>query len=297
MVQDAAAVERLLAHRHEAFRAERTSSGAILIPKHRLVVCTMPKAGCTTTKWLILRLLGNLPSAEHICNPSAAGHTDAPSELWHGSHDCSDCSRWILDAWRGANMLRDATNATIRNALLSKEWTTVAVVRDPWTRAISSFQDQINRKHVAYSSATRDNFLTFTTRHEGYGHHTGAAVGFCGLSFLRYDYLVDVEDLEGGFGPVLRANPRLPDRAFRSGWEKCMPDGNPSLLAVQGQLSNSDSRVGESKEAKARRNNAIYCNKSTADAVAKRFAKDYRMLAAQGFVYRRCDVGTAAPRR
>ena len=249
------------------------------------------KSRLYATKWLILRC--SVICVEHICNPSTAG-TQArhlSSGIAVTTAPIAPVGFWTLGVVPIYEMQQTRPYATP----FVKEWTTVAVVRDPWTRAISSFQDQIKRKHVAYSSATRDNFLTFTTRHEGYGHHR-RAVGFAACPFLR-TILVDVEDLEGGFGPVLRANPRLPERAFRSGWEKCTPDGNPSLLAVQGQLSNSDSRVGESKEAKARRNNAIYCNKSTADAVAKRFAKDYRMLAAQGFVYRRCDVGTAAPHR
>ncbi|KAJ1625388.1 hypothetical protein T492DRAFT_880137 [Pavlovales sp. CCMP2436] len=60
-------------------------------------------------------------------------------------------------------------------------WTSIVFVRDLWTRAISSYRDYINRKIVKLRGTSRDDFLAFTRRQQGNGHHTACAVDSCGL--------------------------------------------------------------------------------------------------------------------
>ena len=42
----------------DAFFNEWTESGAVVLPNKKLVICSYPKAGTTTTKWILLALLG-----------------------------------------------------------------------------------------------------------------------------------------------------------------------------------------------------------------------------------------------
>merc|ERR1712216_637049 len=41
------------------------SEGVLTIPRYRIAVCMIPKNGCTTLKWILMRLLGR--SADEIC--------------------------------------------------------------------------------------------------------------------------------------------------------------------------------------------------------------------------------------
>ena len=56
--QDPQNVLNLMRDYPNSFDNEWTETGAVVIPKLKLVVCSMPKSGCTTAKWLILALLG-----------------------------------------------------------------------------------------------------------------------------------------------------------------------------------------------------------------------------------------------
>lgn len=56
--QDPQNVLSLMKDYPNSFDNEWTETGAVVLPKLKLVVCSMPKSGCTTAKWLILALLG-----------------------------------------------------------------------------------------------------------------------------------------------------------------------------------------------------------------------------------------------
>ena len=45
-------------YRKDAFLNEWAESGAVVLPNKKLVICSYPKAGTTTTKWILLALLG-----------------------------------------------------------------------------------------------------------------------------------------------------------------------------------------------------------------------------------------------
>ena len=155
-------------------------SGAFVIPDLRLVMCAMPKAGSTTIRWIMLSLLRNLLPGEAICHPGNGlllqhprlGHFNEapPHVLWH--FDVSRQNRlrakalagpaaranasstltaeeraaaWAAAAWEGVELLSEARPETLKSAFLSRDWTTIAFVRDPFARAISSYLDQIGR--------------------------------------------------------------------------------------------------------------------------------------------------------
>ena len=54
--------------RMDAFSSEVKESSAVVIPQYNLVLCSYPKAGTTTMKWILLALLGY--EKQRICDPT-----------------------------------------------------------------------------------------------------------------------------------------------------------------------------------------------------------------------------------
>lgn len=223
----------------------------VLLPEFKLDICSMPKAGCTTAKWIGAHLATNL-SKTSICKS-----TELSPSLKNNQMD----------------------NRNIPVAFSSLEWTTIVIVRDPWTRAVSSFEDQIKRKHMSYSVGNRDDFLRFTERREGWGKHTaGFAYSTCGLEHVKYDHYVDIED----FGPQLRqalhGKPEVLAR-LENGWENCTRNHTPSLVDSESATGHTAHITDEETlQEKNARLDQIYCNATTAAAVADRYSLDYILL-------------------
>lgn len=292
------------------FRRDGGYTGAVAVPARKLVLCTYPKAASTIGAWLALRLAGNLRNAKCVCKPSSCGsggtrHTlrRAP-RLWHPvpflrSHEALPGREYVRKAWGGVHLLREANFSLIRRALTHPAWTSVAVVRDPWKRAVSAYKDQIGRGHVAYSPRSRDHFLAYTRKREGWGHHTGAAASYCGLHALRYDHVIDLnQGWEAGWRAVLSRHPNL--RPFLDdGWQECTSDGSRSLITSRGTTGHEDvvAMAGRGKDGppgKAQTavetsiaNDVLLCNETTAAAVAERYAEDYDVLLSHGMAYDR----------
>mmetsp|Transcript_52555 Transcript_52555/g.87200 ORF Transcript_52555/g.87200 Transcript_52555/m.87200 type:complete len:360 (-) Transcript_52555:209-1288(-) len=269
---------QFLLEKRRYWRDTRTC-GAIMLPRQRLVIATSPKSGSTTMRWAMLRLIGNLNTSS-ICQHEdrlslyrmvASVTLGRKSDMWGPG-----------TPWGDALLVKYAPPNLVRAAFLTAEWSTIAVVRNPWNRAISSFKHQILLKHVNYNPNSRDDFLKFTLAKEGHGHHSGNAHDFGGIDIVRYDDVVDIDDLANSFAPVFRAVPRL--RApLETGWENCTRDGSQSLL-------NASRRKGvethehyistdESPVAKRTREDTQHCNESTSRAVAWRYQSDYDLFA------------------
>merc|ERR1711915_1076521 len=89
--------------------------------------------------------------------------------------------------WSDFEDARDLPAEDLVKIFSSTEWTKIAILRDPWTRAVSQFQDQVRRGEVDYRASSRNDFLEFTRRREGNGGHTGTAVKNCGFDVFTYD--------------------------------------------------------------------------------------------------------------
>lgn len=292
---------------------------AVAIPRARVVLCAPPKVGSTMTAWITLRLAG--AEARCICQPHLCARGQAAAQLrirpwflWHVGTLESDrrvkaapeTIAHVRDLWTGSET---AAHWQRRRAVFgpSSAWTRILFTRDPWTRAISAYRDQIMRREVSRLSPTsRDDFLTFTRRGLGDGHHTAAQSDFCGtrLHNITYSQTIDVDHgWESGWAQVLRARPDLA-AALTTGWEECTADGSASIVVdnvgktkhqdsywnatlAAGETAPDDDRCARaqhqsSAQRKALGNDCALCNKTVTAAVARRYRDDIRLLRRQG---------------
>jgi hypothetical protein len=276
------------------------TEGAMVIPKLKLVICSYPKGASTTAKWIMLRLINRLTPQE-ICKPemycsgkvgarwSAIRKLVGTSEWWRLWHN-EGGPPWNgpeMDApWADAHWLRFASNHTIREAFGSEDWTTVALVRDPWYRAISSYHDSIRRGSTkGLNPTSRDDFLTFTTSRAGVASHTLPGAPLCAMDLVKYDVSVAIERLDQGFARVSRAtHQRVDTELLSTGWEECTRDGSPSLLdsasPAQGHLDHAMLTLGSEQE----QTDKLLCNATIARAVYYRCVHLARRLSASPHV-------------
>jgi hypothetical protein len=128
------------------------------------------------------------------------------------------------------------TNAKLVMKGVSTEYsastTNILIARDPWTRAVSSYADQLRRRNIP----SKTSFFVFLDRFatvEGQ-HHTGMASKMCpGHEGARFDYIVDIESISS-FAYVARQVPAY-GGLLETGWEKCTK-GDPRLY-LPGSIS------------------------------------------------------------
>ena len=109
----------------DAFKHEWSTSGAMVIPEKRTVICSYPKAGTTTTKWILLALLGfdksRICSKENFANV----HLNVQQYFSHGMQLLSERypvrakrqghyrQGWIDDNWLGPSRRPGPPNQTL----------------------------------------------------------------------------------------------------------------------------------------------------------------------------------------
>lgn len=124
-------IMELAADFDRSFENEWTETGAVIIPNLKLVICGYPKASHTTTKWIILALLGYMP--EEFCEVRDKTHMnhqqyhakgiryvrdERPPKAFKDEKDLKyDCKLGTLGAWN-----------TLPRYFLDPSWTTVAIV-------------------------------------------------------------------------------------------------------------------------------------------------------------------------
>ena len=249
------------------FETTEEFKGGVALMQEKLMICRSPKAGSTTTEWMMQGLLGH----------------NEPHKICHGPHERPPYLIDNNEDYRGALLIK-YLNETVRSQIFrSNEWVTIAVVRDPWSRAISSFKDQIHRGHFSGSEDSRDDFMRFVQTHPMSYNHFGYQSSNCGLSYLRYDYYIDIECLSKLDAVLRRHRPQLTPR-LESGWESCTLDNSPSLLfAVSGSSTGHQNNLkNESILSKVARYDEQFCDFMTAAVVAMRFDSDYKALCALG---------------
>lgn len=244
---------------------------------------------------LLARLIGRVSPYE-ICDPSHNAPRAVREELerdpmsamlvWNvAKRDAIESAAWVKYAWAGAQSLRDAPAHLRRLAFSSPAWTTVAQLRDPWARAISSFRYQIRegttRSVQKLDPRNASDFLLYIKSRKGKIHHSGAMGLFCGFPInLRYDIVIDSGDgrLEASWGNVLDRI-GINRSLLTTGWEPCV--GSPGLLSADaGRQGNADKLLAAKLTAEERLRVADQdlCTAETANAVAVRYAKDYALI-------------------
>eukprot|EP00403_Amphidinium_massartii_P000111 CAMPEP_0178376984 /NCGR_PEP_ID=MMETSP0689_2-20121128/3685_1 /TAXON_ID=160604 /ORGANISM="Amphidinium massartii, Strain CS-259" /LENGTH=365 /DNA_ID=CAMNT_0019997025 /DNA_START=84 /DNA_END=1181 /DNA_ORIENTATION=- len=288
--QNLGAVRRLVQQRHTAFGIQ--DAGPIVLPRHKLVVCVPPKNGCTSVKRLLLRLQGVLSPSE-MCqpkfgfrNPMDMVHRVLPTKLVDRQKDWP--MRYRM-AWSDAYLITNALNDEIQGVFTSPEWTTIAVTRDPWERAVSQFNDQTARSKSGLGVrgwrenkelSKRDNFLNFTDSRMGDGHHTAEQSVMCGFTHVQYDYVIPMENLSGGFDTLIRHGV-LAENLVRKGWENCTAGGSPGIFESRSVTHGGHVHMSTGQDAQ----HEVVCDSDTAQAVYERYRRDYAFFKRMGMNY------------
>lgn len=214
-------------------------------------ICAIPKGGSTAIRALVGRLAG-------VLDPLT-----------------SNCEQWFEGIDVNGMVQGHAWNLFVGYQLEAAGWvdtyssnvTNILMVRDPWTRAVSEYADQIKRGHYDSSPSNASEFLHFVRSfaNKKYSHHTGAASNKCASQpDARFDHIIDIEDVSS-FVKVARDVPILGEAA-NSGWEKCT-SGEPSFY-----LAGSFSKHKTTPDLKH-----VLCNSETIKAVCDVYKEDYEI--------------------
>ena len=277
-----------------AFYNEYAETGAVVIPDKRLVVCSYPKAGSSTAKWIILALLGYKDKTGFCGNveelhsnhdqfltrgvqyvrtmPPPTGHYNGPKDFTCFANNSLN----IIDQWKD-----------VPNYYLDPSWTTVAFTRDPWYRVVSMYHDQMKRDHLPkrWRRDSKQNFTTFVKSYttirgrwsEGF-QHTGDAVKYCGLKHVEYDHYVDVDNIGLGLKKIIEARPDL-ESYLTTGWENCTHDNDPSLITGKVKQPHQSDDYKENAERRKKLHDSWFCDNETRSQIYHRYFQDY-------FIYR-----------
>lgn len=198
-------------------------------------LCAVPKGGSTMNRQIVARAAGLLDTTRCFFG-------------W------SDTDNDLLSA-RGVHQMYSPTT------------TNIAIVRDPWERAVSSFADQIARRYLP-NNTSHEAFLQFlqTSPQDDAKHHTGLASRMClGMHGARFDYLIDLGDV-ASFARVARMVPSY-GAIVDHGWEACT-GGEPRLYMPGSIATHKNKERGMASR---------LCTRAAIGAVCERYAADYAM--------------------
>ncbi len=157
--------------------------------------------------------------------------------------------------------------------------TNILIVRDPFKRAVSIFEDQINRGYIE-TSRNLTAFLHFLDNHiDDHLHHAGAAYKKCtGYKNARFDHIINLEDISS-FARVSRLVPQY-GSLLEHGWEKCT-NGDPRLYIV-GSIARHKNIYHDDKKK--------LCTHESLKKVCELYANDYKLYEKIGYPFRcACD--------
>lgn len=167
----------------------------------------------------------------------------------------------------------------------SPDTTNIVVVRDPWSRAVSSFNDQIQRGYIS-SNTTREAFMYFLDHYATleHTHHTGTVAHTCiGYGPARFDHIINLEDISS-FARVARLVPAY-GSLVETGWEHCT-GGDPRLY-MPGSVA---LHANKDTDMKYR-----LCSRETIRKVCDVFKDDYLVYARLGYPFQCTCVGKVSP--
>lgn len=237
--------------------------GALVLEKHKMLVCVPTKTASSVTSLIVLALAGNLERVECTCNPGRCVQNEKERTIMnrrrrsflfnkhvagvpHRSPTTGKIisSSFVRHAWQGIVRGPRVRNPLLWSSVMDRSFTSVLLVRDPWERAISMYKDQVRRSVVeGFKADSRDDFLRFMTARLGQEHHTRAASDFCGTEYVKYDVIIDVDtDWEAGWQRALK-RASIDPAVLKTGWESCTEHGSPSVLADVGNVRTLDRSV------------------------------------------------------
>ena len=198
--------------------------GLLLLPQQKLALCLLTKIATTTWKFVAMRLLGVDP--QQICSC-----TDLEWGCLRG-----DINNHAHSLWQGAVWARDVDVRDLHDIMHNPEsnWTSIAMIRKPWHRAISAFWED-NKSRLAPQTFLHPSpfhkkklQLEFLAYLQGKNTcHSHPMTDYCGLSHFDFDY---VPDLENGFYQLAEIFSKKQNILMTTGWDACMKDSNPSFF-------------------------------------------------------------------
>ena len=212
-----------------------------------LSLCAIPKGGSTMNRQLVAKAAGALHKNECFLE------------------------------WKQNNLL--FKNGVTRD--YSNKTTNIAIVRDPWTRAVSGFMDQIQRKYIP-NNISHDAFMTYLeySAQQHHLHHTGSAATMCiGHTGARFDHIINLEDISS-FAKVARDVPAY-GHLIEEGWEHCT-HGDPRLY-MPGSIS---THANPDHHLKYR-----LCSPTAIQAVCRVYKDDYKVYSQLGHPFK-CECQT-----
>lgn len=230
-------------------------TGFYNVPHANLSTCAVPKGGSSMMRTIVARAVGALP--DDNCNYEWGRDRDEALRL------------------RGVTTTYEPT------------LTTILQIRNPWTRAVSQFADQIRRQHVHGDPRSVRDFMRYldeNTTAWPHRHHTGTASMYCpGLADARFDHIIDVEDISS-FHRVATRVPAF-GRVVSTGWARCT--GGVESLYMVGSVAPHRS---------APKLASTLCTSATIRRVCDIYRDDYRLYARLGHPYPcACEQTVVAP--
>lgn len=221
------------------------------IPALNLSLCAIPKGGSTMNRQIVAKAAGVIVPEEGRCFLP-----------WDQESD-------------------DALHKKGVTNLYSEETTNILVMRNPWSRSVSSFNDQIKRGHIR-NNVSVPAFLDYLEHHADreFFHHNGLAFNKCaGKKGARFDHIIDLED-KASFALVSRLVPSY-GALIETGWERCT--GGEPRLYIPGSVSPHRNRDLNMKYR--------LCTKETISKVCSVYKKDYQLYASLGHPFEcKCET-------
>ena len=209
-----------------------------------LSFCAIPKGGSTMTRQLVAKAAGVLNITG--CYPDWEKQTNALFER-HGVQKS-----------------------------YSHNTTNIVIVRNPWTRAVSEFADQIARRHIP-NNKSHGAFIHYLDNIavKKYTHHTGTASKSCiGDNKARFDHIIDLENIYS-FAKVARPVPAFANLT-EHGWENCT-HGDPRLY-MPGSIALHANKDVDMKH--------TLCTRESLQKVCKIYGSDYKLYHSLGHPFR-----------
>merc|ERR1719424_718927 len=153
-----------------------------------LSFCSFPKGGSTMIRQIIAHAAGLLT---RTAEPATERTTLYLQQIKVGRNYTQPYSHGRCFYSHGRKLDAHLERAGFTSKRYSPGTTNVLIARDPYTRAVSQFHDQIARGYLRpdFSEAAFLNYVRNYSSHSSYQHHVGHAAQFClGWEGARFDH-------------------------------------------------------------------------------------------------------------
>ncbi|KAA8496409.1 hypothetical protein FVE85_0138 [Porphyridium purpureum] len=202
--------------------SEAVALGTIMIPEHKMVVCTIPKSGCSIVRTLLLRM-----QMDARGDPLPSNFSERQGFLQTNNYDRNLHKE-----------LRTQDHDEIEAVASDPSWLKIAIVRHPFTRLLSAYREKILQGKFRRMSkplpgisenSTFTQFLdALSARSAGMlNEHFRDQASLCGFPYMDHYLILQLEKLKPGLRCVARVM-GFSDYV-ESGWG---PNGTDSMFDV-----------------------------------------------------------------